>query len=134
MDRVTCDDKGVCTYSGFQQLINTTSSASGTFTANLVLDGGIYDKIYYEVTPKFGAVRTGEFSLSKKIKYIKNSSQDLRVWPHGNSLLFIESIISNKLLSGNVVLRNSTTFNEMCRVKDVYFYVREQVKTQMSIS
>ncbi len=130
-----CDSVGICTNSGFQQEVFSTEGHSGSFTIPFYFDGGIYDKIYYEVTPNFGAVRTGEFSLTKKIKYIKNSSQDLRVMAMGSSsLMFMESIISNRVNTSGVLLRSSATFNEMCRVNDNYFYGREQVKSPLSIS
>ena len=112
---------GFCSNSAYQKLIYTTSSESGTFSASEMI-GGIYSKIYYEVTPNFGETIRQEYSLARDINLIKSTVEDSRMIFFMGAIHFTESIISEKVVTSDFVAYNTAPYDSVCSVNGSYFY------------
>ncbi|HPS31530.1 MAG TPA: hypothetical protein PLZ43_14845, partial [bacterium] len=124
--------EGLYANSSYQKLIYTATKNSGSFSLAIDAEGGIYDRIYYEITPNFGVIKTGEFTLAKKVKYIKQNSQDLRAWYEGGNIIaFKESIVSKKIKNSDVISQNTSLHDTLCTIEDRPFYNYEETKTTL---
>lgn len=135
-DGYPCNDTTkLCTDSSYQKLIYTTTSDTGTFTAD-VMEGGNYNKIYYLVTPNFGEKVQEEYTLSRDINLIKTTNDDSKMIFFMGAIHFTESIVSEKVVTSDFVAYNTSPYNDVCFVNGNYFYEdtdSESVSAKMSV-